>query len=323
VTQPLVTEDVGARSTATGATDADSIDVVLNARAGTASDPQRAQRIVKAFARQGLRARLHGGDGAQALEAVLDALCARAPERIVAAGGDGTLNAVAARLVDSGTTMGILPLGTLNHFARDLGLPLELDAAVAVIACGHRRSVDVGEVNGEVFLNNASLGLYATMVAHRDHARRHMSLGKWPAMARATWAALRHPRSFDAIVEVDGTQRHWRTPFLFVGNNAYTVQGPALGQRPRLDAGALSLYVLQPRDRWGLIWFGLRALLGRLSGPRDLEVLHARSLHVHGDTGPVRVARDGEVGELAMPLQFRSRPGALRVFVPDGDGDGD
>lgn len=296
-----------------------TLDIILNARAGTGSDPAS---IRAAFGKHGIAVRFHGGDGAQDLDAQIDAACAHASGCVVAAGGDGTLNGVATRLAGTQVAMGILPLGTLNHFARDLGIPMALDGAVAVIARGHRRAVDVGEVNGRVFLNNASLGLYATMVAHREHIQRRLSLSKWPAMARAAWATLRHPHSFEASVDVDGAARRWCTPFLFVGNNPYTVQGPALGQRPRLDTGQLSLYVLHPKSRPALLWFVLRALAGKLSRPKDLDALQATQLCVQGQDAPVRVAFDGELDELAMPLHFRSRPRALQVLVPAPDDGG-
>jgi diacylglycerol kinase family enzyme len=291
------------------------IDVILNAGAGGRQTGPDA--VVAAFAAHGIDARVHAANPGCDLDALLAAICARRPDAVVAAGGDGTVNAVAACLVERPhIALGVLPLGTLNHFARDLEIPTAIDAAVAVIAQGHRVAVDVGEVNGRVFLNNASLGLYATIVAHRDRERRRLGLGKWPAMVRATWAALRNPASFDVAVQANGEQRHWRTPFLFVGNNAYTVQGAALGQRSRLDAGLLSFYVLRPKGRWALLWLGLRALVGAMSRSDDLEALETRELHVDGDRLPVRVARDGEIDELRMPLRFRLRPRALQVYVP-------
>jgi YegS/Rv2252/BmrU family lipid kinase len=292
------------------------IAVILNARAGDDDSPD-ADAVRAACARVGLSADVHALDADDDLDAVLDAVLARDPSCVVAGGGDGTVNTVAARLVDHPhARLGVLPLGTLNHFARDLGIPLDLDAAVRVIADGHVATVDVGEVNGRVFLNNASIGLYASMVVQRERTRRLLGLGKWPAMARATWVALRDPASFDVAVSADGDAQHRRTPFLFVGNNDYTLSGPALGQRKRLDEGALSVYVLRPKNRWGLLWLGLRALFGAVSGERDLTAQRASELVVAAAREQVPVARDGEVADLTTPLRFRVRPRALRVCVP-------
>jgi YegS/Rv2252/BmrU family lipid kinase len=295
------------------------IPVILNTGAGTAESADR-EALRTAFARRNLVAEVHALAPGQDLDAVLDAAFAGHPCCVVAAGGDGTVNAVAARLLDHPhACLGVLPLGTLNHFARDLGIPLDLDAAVRVIADDHAVAVDVGEVNDRVFLNNASIGLYADIVVQRERTRRLLGLGKWPALARATWAALRDPASFDVAVSADGNAQHRRTPFLFVGNNDYTLSGPALGQRERLDEGALSVYVLRPKNRWGLLWLGLRALVGAVSGERDLTAQRANELIVAAAPGRVPVARDGEVADFATPLRFRVRPRALRVRVPRGE----
>lgn len=292
-----------------------SIVVILNPHAGRKDSPD-ADTVRAAFARQGLDARVL--ELAQAdSQRVFDDAFAGDAGCVVAAGGDGTVNAVAQRIAGHpSASLGILPLGTLNHFARDLGIPTDLDEAVQVIATGQRARVDVGEVNGCIFLNNASLGLYATMLAHREHERRHLNLGKWPAMAKATWAVLRDPASFDVAINADGRSEHWRTPILFVGNNDYTMQGPALGQRTRLDEGALSIYALRPKGRWGLLWFGLRALVGLVSGRKDLDARSATELVVHAAPGTVTVARDGELATFETPLRFRIRPRALQVHAP-------
>jgi YegS/Rv2252/BmrU family lipid kinase len=297
-----------------------SIVVFLNPHAGRNAAAPDADTLRQAFARHGLDVRvlvLTSKEDAQALfEDALegDVHC------VVAAGGDGTINAVAQRVAGHPhTTLGILPLGTLNHFARDLGIPTDLDKAVRTIVAGRHASVDIGDVNGSIFLNNASIGLYATILAHRERERRHLHLGKWPAMAKATWAALRDPASFDVAIDVDGHDEHWRTPVLFVGNNDYTVQGPALGQRKRLDEGALSIYALRPKGRWGLLWLGLRALMGRVSGRDDLDARRATELVVHAAPRSVTVARDGELATFETPLRFRIRPRALLVHVPDNN----
>lgn len=294
----------------------DSIPVIFNTGAGAAGSADD-ETLRAAFARRNLTADVRALASGQDLDAALDEVFASNPRCVVAAGGDGTVNAVAARLTEHPhARLGVLPLGTLNHFARDLGIPLELDDAVQTIADDHAVAVDVGEVNGQPFLNNASIGLYATMLAHREHTRRQLGLGKWPAMARAIWVALRDPASFDIALDADGRRQHWHTPFLFVGNNAYTLQGPALGQRERLDAGLLSIHVLRPMSRWGLLWLGLRAMVGAASGQRDLATQHVIALDVTAPRERVRVARDGEVADFDAPLCFRIRPGALRVCVP-------
>jgi YegS/Rv2252/BmrU family lipid kinase len=275
----------------------------------------------EAIEQAGVGADIHPLAEGDSLDALLDRALESRPRALVAAGGDGTVNAVAERALRHDLPLGILPLGTLNHFARDLGIPEDLAAATRVIAAGNERRVDVATANDRLFLNNASIGLYATMVVDRDRQQRRLGRGKWSALLRATIAALREPDAFEVVVELDGREFRRRTPFLFVGNNDYQVQGVDAGRRARLDDGLLSLYVLHPRTAAGLLWLALRTLLRGTSGARDLDVFAAPRLEVQASGARLQVARDGEVGELATPVRFAVRPRALRVFAPAGDSD--
>jgi hypothetical protein len=158
-------------------------------------------------------------------------------------------------MVGSGVRFGVLPLGTLNHFAKDLGIPLELDEAVRNLATGLPRQVDVGEVNGRIFLNNSSLGLYPDIVRDREEQQRRLGRGKWPAALWATLAALRRYPFLSMRLTVNGETLARRTPFVFIGNNRYTMEGLAIGERDCLDDGLLSLYVAQHPTRLGLLRF--------------------------------------------------------------------
>jgi diacylglycerol kinase family enzyme len=291
------------------------IPVIVNARSGTGGTADVAIAISAAFEARGLHANVSVLP-ADDIAATVDRLVAEGATLIVAGGGDGTINLVAAGMVDKEATLGVLPLGTLNHFARDLGIAFDIDAAVRVIAENHSVVVDAGEVNGRIFLNNSSMGLYPRIVADREHARKHLGLGKWPALARATWLALRDPYSFNAIVCVDGKDLQRRTPFIFVGNNSYVLEGFGIGQRARLDAGVLSLYVLRSKSTMGLLWLGFRALLGIGSQRRDFDSLEATEFHVESQHPNIEVATDGELADLPTPVRYRIRPGALRVLAP-------
>jgi diacylglycerol kinase family enzyme len=236
---------------------------------------------------------------------------------VVAGGGDGTINAVASVLVGTGVAFGVLPLGTLNHFAKDIGVPLDLDGAVATIASGVSKKVDVGEVNGQIFLNNSSLGLYPDIVRDREKQQSRLGRGKWLAALWATLGALRRYPFLSVRLRLDDGQEHARrTPFVFIGNNAYTMQGFSIGERARLDAGKLSLYVAQRPGRLGLLRLGWSALCGRLAQERDFDVLDAAGFDIDTRHKRIRVATDGEVTVMATPLRYTIRPGALNVIVP-------
>jgi diacylglycerol kinase family enzyme len=235
---------------------------------------------------------------------------------VVAAGGDGTVGAVAAGLAGTSTVLGVLPLGTLNHFAKDLRMPLDLEGAVATIAGGRIASIDVGRVNDRVFVNNSSIGVYPSVVRVREELRR-AGHRKWPAMALATVRVLRHYHGVLVRITADGRQAVWRTPFVFVGNNQYTLEGTHLGGRTTLDAARLFAY-LAPRVRAReLPMLFVRAVLRRASTSEAFEIVSAPELWVDPlRARRVRVALDGEITTMTAPLHYRTWPGALRVLLP-------
>jgi diacylglycerol kinase family enzyme len=197
----------------------DCITCIVNGAAGSNRARPASDRLVGLFAQHGAQARLvvaRDGDD-------IAALARRAVEEnsrpIVAAGGDGTMNGVAAALLGTETALGVLPLGTLNHFARDLNIPMDLEAAVANVFAGRVVRVDVGEVNGRPFLNNSSLGLYPSIVREREDEQRK-GHGKWVAFAEAVVFAIRHYSPlYVNLRTARQNQIADRTPFIFVGNN--------------------------------------------------------------------------------------------------------
>jgi diacylglycerol kinase family enzyme len=290
--------------------------VIVNGGAGHGHDDQACEDLRAKFRAAGLNAELVlAKDGEEMIATARRALEGGA-HMVAAGGGDGTINAVASVMVGSGVRFGVLPLGTLNHFAKDLGIPLDLDEAVRNLATGMPREVDVGEVNGRIFLNNSSLGLYPDIVRDREKQQRRLGRGKWPAALWATLAALRRYPFLSMRLTVKGETLARRTPFVFIGNNRYTMQGLAIGERDCLDDGLLSLYVAQRPTRLGLLRFALDALRGKLGSERDFDVLEAANFEIDTHRHRVHVATDGEVTVMNPPLRYRVRPGALTVMVP-------
>ncbi len=292
------------------------IAVIVNGNAGTGHDAGQSDRLQDLFAAHGAAATVTLAQDGRAMVAAARAAVADGVPIVVAGGGDGSINAVASVLAGTGIGLGVLPMGTLNHFARDLSIPLGLEEAVANVVLGVRRLVDVGEVNGRVFLNNSSLGLYPDIVRERERQQTRLGRGKWLAACWATIGALKRYPFLDVRLELDDGVRLRSTPFVFIGNNAYTMQGFNIGARDSLEGGKLSLYVAQRPGRLGLLRLAWRALCGRLAQERDFDVLFAHAIQIDTGRKRVRVATDGEVTVIATPLQYRIRPAALSVIVP-------
>lgn len=292
------------------------IPVIVNATAGNGSTADWVAGLERSFAAAGLRARVQLVQQGSEIAPAVAAAVKQGADIVVAGGGDGTVSAVAAGLVDTGVALGVLPMGTLNHFAKDLGIPLEQEQAVAVLATGRQLEVDVGEVNGRIFINNSSLGLYPDIVRDREQRQRRLGHGKWRALLAASIAAARRYPVLGVQIEVDGETLLRRTPFVFIGNNQYTMEGFEIGERAVLDRGLLSLYLTQRMGRFGLLQLALMALLRRLDQARDFDVLTAREFVVKTGHRRLRVATDGEVTVMEPPLHYRLRPGSLRVIVP-------
>jgi diacylglycerol kinase family enzyme len=292
------------------------IAAVFNDSSGTGDFAPAAKKVEEMFAAAGREARvtIATGGGNQLREAAERAV-ADGCEALVAGGGDGTVNLAASVVVGRDIPLGVLPLGTFNHFAKDLGIPLQLEDAVRVILGGITCRVDVGEVNGRMFLNNSSLGVYPAIVRLRERYRAN-GLGKWVA---ALWAGLtvlrRNPfMAVRLIVQDEATVR--RTPFLFVGNNQYRMEGLQAGKRESLTRGIIAVYVLNAERRVGLLRLAWQVLLKGVDEVKELDLLTVTRAMIETRRSRLQVALDGEVLVIESPLEYRSRPAALQVYVP-------
>jgi YegS/Rv2252/BmrU family lipid kinase len=294
------------------------ISVILNASAGSGCTRASADSFVERFSACGLDASVTLARDGRALVAAAKQAVSDGAATVVAGGGDGTLNAVAAELVGTGAVFGILPLGTLNHFAKDLGIPLDINEAIRTIAAGHTTSVDTAEVNGRAFLNNSSLGLYPDTVRRRELQQSRLGRSKWLAFFWAALTSLRRHPFLHLTLNVDGQSLRQRTLFIFIGNNDYIMEGFNIGARRALDAGRLSLYFSSRTSRAGLLLLALRAVFGRLRQAKDFKVLSAQNLTIESRHKQLRVATDGEVNLMSTPLKYRIVPKSLQVLVPGG-----
>ena len=291
--------------------------VIANSDAGRRGGANTTARLAELFAAVGASPRIVEPDGSRDISALAREAAQSSHEIVVAAGGDGTISTVAAALVGTGKTLGVLPIGTLNHFAKDLGIPLDLPAAVRNIAAAHPVGVDVAEVNGRVFINNSSLGLYPRIVAKRQAQQERLARGKWPAFLWATIHAFHRFPFLNLRITTDQQQLERKTAFLFVGNNEYEIAGFRVGGRACLNRGNLGLYLTHRTGRLGLFRLAFRALLGRLDQAADFDAFCVEQAFIESGRRRLLVATDGEVGWMQTPLHYRTRPGALKVFVPE------
>ncbi|MEO6222599.1 MAG: diacylglycerol kinase family protein [Vicinamibacterales bacterium] len=287
------------------------ITVLVNPTAGGGTTPAD---IAAAFEAAGSAARIvtfTPGEDVVALARV----AAKTSDVVVAAGGDGTVNAVAGVLVGTAGMLGVLPMGTLNHFAKDLKLPLDLSDAVAVIVAGRATSVDAAEVNGRLFVNNSSIGVYPNAVAIREQLRE-AGHRKWIAMAIAMWRVLRTYRGVHVRLTVNGRQFSTRTPFVFVGNNEYVLEGTAAGAREHLTSGQLFVYLAPRITARQLPLLVVGTLFGRAQAAAAFEIIPTSDLKIDAARSThMTVSLDGETTTLKMPLHYQARPGALRVIA--------
>jgi YegS/Rv2252/BmrU family lipid kinase len=291
------------------------VTVIVNKSAGTDNKQGIEKTLGDSFRSAGIEVQVISTQSGTAIREAVQHAMQNSPRAIVAGGGDGTINAVATLLVGTDIPLGVLPLGTLNHFAKDLKIPLDLRAAVRSVISGHTVSVDVGEVNGHYFLNNSSLGIYPRIVRDRAQQQR-AGRRKWVAFFWAVLAVLRRHSFLNVGLVIDGREHIRRTPFVFIGNNEYQMEGFNIGTRSCLNAGQLSAYTVRHEGRGGLLMLALRALLGQLHQLKDFDAFGARELVVASQHHHMHVAIDGEVLMMDTPLHYRVRPGALRVIVP-------
>jgi diacylglycerol kinase family enzyme len=289
--------------------------IVLNDFSGSGNCTDAAKRVEEMFAAAGRETRITIAKSGPEIRAAAERAVQGGCDAVIAGGGDGTINTAATAVAGTATPLGVLPLGTMNHFAKDLGIPLTLDEAAQVVLDGTVCTVDVGEVNGRIFLNNSSLGVYPTIVRLRERYEAG-GLGRWIA---ALWAGLtvlrRHPFMTVRIV-AEGEELIRRTPFVFVGNNEYRMVGLHAGSRESLVKGRVALYVLNAERRIGLLRLAWQVLRKGVDQVQELDLLSVEHATIETRRRRLPVALDGEVIVSATPLVYRTRPQNLQVYVP-------
>ena len=294
------------------------VTVLLNRGGGAvAADPQIADKAGKALGDAGVDADIElvsGGECAVRCRAAAE----RKDPLLIVGGGDGTISAAASALAGTDTLLGILPLGTLNHFARDLEIPADLDEAAKLIAAKSERRVDVGEMNDRIFINNSAIGLYPLMVLDRDLQRKRLGRSKRLAMIVASLRTLARFGHQRLTLTVNDEKARIDTPLLFVGNNDYRIDIGAPGQRESVEDGRLSVFVMRKKTRLGFIAASVRALFNRTRQDDMVKLEDVQRLRVSSRKRMLAVSLDGEVVRAELPFDYKIRRKALRVIAPQG-----
>ena len=297
------------------------VNVLLNAFSGTTAGKNRDElqnSLQVAFGKHDISANLKflpGDDLGSGAERALQEVISGEADAIIIGGGDGSIRTVAAVVAGSGAPLGILPLGTLNHFAKDLKIPLAIDQAVGVIAAGETRPIDIGEANGKIFINNSSIGIYPYLVLDRERRRHGQKLPKWLAMGIASLKVLRNLPIRRLSINAPQWKDVVSSPCVFIGNNEYHLSGSRLGSRDKLDEGKLCLYVAKQESRASLLWLAGRSIIGLVHQESDLRSMLLTAVEIQSQRKKILVAFDGEIETLQSPLKYQIRPGALRVFA--------
>ncbi|MDB5961440.1 MAG: diacylglycerol kinase [Massilia sp.] len=302
--------------------------IVLNAGSGHTETEQRRSTIEAVLGAASRRFRLRVVDEPGAIDEIAASMAAEAVADsavLVAAGGDGTINAVARQAVKYGCAFGVLPQGTFNYFGRTHGIPEDLADAVHALLASRLQPVQVGTVNGRVFLVNASIGLYPRLLEERELDKKQFGRSRLVAALSALKTILSPHRRLRLVLQIDGKLQRLRTATFFVGNNR--LQMEQIGIAPlsaALEDGQLAAVAPKTRGKLGMLWLLLHGALGkmgRLDQADQLATFSFTQMQVKvsrlARRRKVKVATDGEVMQMDSPLEFCVMEARLLLLKPD------
>lgn len=295
--------------------------VLLNGRSGKKEAGPSERDVQAAFSRVGLSPQIEVLDPSKPLEETVRTLVDSGHRTVVAAGGDGTISGVAQALSGTQATMGILPRGTFNYFARSLGIPQDLDDAVDVIAGGHTRSLRLALLNDTVFLNNANFGLYPQILRSREDIYNFWGRSR----AAAYWSALkvlfRWPKPLVVSIRTQDKTKDVRTPMIFVLNNAFQLKHMGMEGAQCIEDGQMAMLIAPDQGRFGMLRSAAAMLLGRASRHRDFHLVCSEDFEISTSRRKLLVARDGERCMMSGPFRLSLSHDPLPIIVPFGSGE--
>lgn len=286
------------------------IGLIINRRSGKGVDRAIVEKAAQEFEKHNIDIVMDDGGNGSDIEKSFKYVSSHHPDAIVVGGGDGTVSTIASKLAGSSLPLGILPFGTANHFAKDIGLPAGIEECVSAIAHGRSEKIDVAEVNGRMFINNSSIGVYPLAVLLREDYEKNLGWSKRFAMVRAMFNVFRRYPMFTVRIGTEKGEFIRKTSFVFIGNNQYTS-----GKRKSVTDGVLSVYTAHMKGRWGILFMGLLSVVNRLS-EKYFDQHLVQELVLETTNKKMIVSVDGEVYEMAPPLQYSIHPRSLHVLLP-------
>jgi diacylglycerol kinase family enzyme len=287
--------------------------LIINAEAGRARRGNELKNLLAAATQHG-NLDIHLLQSHDNIPRIVKLAIKNGAKAIGVAGGDGTINSIASVLVGTKIPLLVIPFGTLNHFARDIGVPTKLEEALDLFETGQPLTIDVGEVNGHYFLNNSSVGIYSRLVNEREKHEKH--LGKWLAFALAGWNVLRHPRLVHIKLDIEGQTQDLKVGLIFFSNNRADMSPLMVGHRPRLDRQILDTFVVKASTPFELFGVARSFLRNRLEQSPLVTRTETCEATVYTANHRLRVACDGELRVIASPLNYRIHSAAMIVKVP-------
>lgn len=233
-------------------------------------------------------------------------------EVLCAGGGDGTVSAVAAACIKNNLILAVIPLGTMNNFAKDIGMPTSLKEACKTIARQKIKKIDYATLNGDSFINNSSLGMYPRLVVERE--KRENRYGKFLAYFAGIISTLQKFRIFNLQIEYDGKQLNIKTPLIFISNNDYSFSQQPFTRRPTLTGCQLSVHIIR-YNHFGRLSVLRNVLTKRINQPHYYRTFHTKNISINGNISRVLIARDGEVAPVKLPLEYKIISKQLKVII--------
>lgn len=237
-------------------------------------------------------------------------------DAVIAAGGDGTVNHIINILDDNMMPIGILPAGTLNHFAKDNNIPLTLQDSVKLITCGEVNEVDTAMLNDIIFVNNSSIGIYPLAVKVREQEKSRFAGNKWLSLLYGSIKVLIKFPLYTVNIKLKNDIESYKSVFVLVGNNKYELDIFSLGQRNSLKQGVLSLYAAKCTSRWSFIRLIFMTVFSRVKLSDDLDKKLIKELTIEANKKKISVSLDGEVKEMNTPLHYKVCPRNLKLISP-------